>query len=183
MNIIQTPRLILRTFKESDFPYFVQMNQDPLVMEHFPNLISEEQTRALLDRINQHYRDHGFSLFAVELKETHQFIGFIGLLHVGFQEHFTPAVEIGWRLDSAYWNLGFATEGAKATLDYAFNHLKLPKVVSFTATSNKRSQRIMQKIGMKHNPQDNFAHPKLPVDSPLSEHVLYTITKQEFESI
>jgi len=94
-----------------------------------------------------HDDEHGFSLYAVERKDTHQFIGFIGLFYAGFEAHFTPAIEIGWRLSSEHWGQGFAPEGAKAVLDYAFRVLNIPEIVSFTAASNQKSIRVMEKIG------------------------------------
>ncbi|HEY2566853.1 MAG TPA: GNAT family N-acetyltransferase, partial [Candidatus Aquirickettsiella sp.] len=119
-----------------------------------------------------------FTVYAVELKSNREFIGFAGLLVVSFEAHFTPAVEIGWRLAFRHWGNGYATEAAKAIVDFAFSTLRLKKVVSFTVENNIRSRRVMEKIGMHHNPQDDFDHPKLPKNSPLCWHVLYRLNQE-----
>ncbi|MFT5170330.1 MAG: RimJ/RimL family protein N-acetyltransferase, partial [Candidatus Marinamargulisbacteria bacterium] len=116
-----------------------------------------------------------------EYSETGLFIGYVGLMRVDFEARFTPAVEIGWRLASAFWGNGYATEAAKAALDHGFNRLQLQEVVSFTTKSNMRSQRVMEKIGPKHTSEDDFDHPKLDADSPLSRHVLYRLTKNQYD--
>ena len=117
----------------------------------------------------------GLGLFAVEVKNGAPFIGFIGLAIPKFTAHFTPCVEIGWRLAFEHWGNGYATEGAKAALQYGFEVLKLPEIVSFTAELNKRSQAVMQKIGMTHNAADDFLHPhpSMPEGHPLKRHVLF----------
>ena len=107
-------------------------------------------------------------------------IGFLGLIPPSFEAHFTPAIEIGWRLASLHWNKGYATEGARAVLDYAFKQLKLDEIVSFTVPHNLASRRVMEKIGMHHNPNDDFDHPKLDQNSPLKRHVLYRIAKIDY---
>ena len=137
-------------------------------------------TAAMIERFKQHYGEHGFSLYAVELKATHEFIGWTGLLIPSFEAHFTPAVEIGWRLASSHWNQGYATEAARAVLHYAFTELNLNEIVSFTVVNNKASRRIMEKIGLHHNPQDDFDHPNLEKTSPLCRHVLYRLTRQKY---
>ena len=109
------------------------------------------------------------------MKSTGEFIGYVGLAVPGFEAHFTPCVEIGWRLATPYWNLGLATEGARAVLDYAFSTVGLNEVVSFTVPANVRSRRVMEKLGLTHNPSDDFDHPRLPPDHPLRRHVLYRI--------
>ena len=173
MKILETERLILRTFKEADFAPMLAINQDPKVMEYFPALQGEEETKALINHINEHQNQHGYSLYAVELKETSEMIGFVGLMHPSFEAHFTPAIEIGWRLASTHWSQGYATEAAKAVLEYAFNVLSLTKVVSFTSEINMPSRRVMEKIGLIHDPNNDFDHPKLEASHYLSRHVLY----------
>lgn len=182
-TIIETERLILRTWHENDIEPFAEINQDPNVMEHFPALLSKAETLSLIDRIFKHQDTYGYTLYAVELKSTHDMIGFIGLLHRTQEDldvPFNPSTEIGWRLSSKYWGKGYATEGAKAVLDYAFSVLDLPEVVSFTVEANTPSRRVMEKIGLKHNPDDDFDHPKLDVDSPLRRHVLYRLSKAAY---
>lgn len=124
-----------------------------------------------------HFHQHGFTAYAVELQNTGEMIGFTGLLIPSFEAHFTPAVEIGWRLSSRHWNCGLATEAASAVLQYAFTALRLESLVSFTTVPNRTSRRVMEKIGMHHNPDDDFDHPTLPAESPLRRHVLYRLDK------
>jgi RimJ/RimL family protein N-acetyltransferase len=121
-----------------------------------------------------------FGLYAVELKNTGEMIGFLGLMIPPFEVHFTPAIEIGWRLSSTHWNQGYATEGAKAVLHYAITFLNLPEVVSFTAVNNLASRRVMEKIGLQHNTKDDFDHPKLEQNSPLRRHVLYRLSRADY---
>lgn len=178
MQVLETDRIILRTWKDADLPYLYAMNQDPLVMEYFPNLQDKPTTDAFFHKIQKHYKDHGYTLFALELKENKEFLGFVGLLHVPFKASFTPAVEIGWRLRSEYWNKGYATEAAKAVLDYAFYTLNLDRIVSFTSKINKPSIRIMEKIGLVY--QEEFDHPKLEQNHRLCKHVLYAIIRKNY---
>lgn len=180
MNTIETNRLILREWQEEDLEAFARINQDPQVMEHFPALLSIEETAAFIERINQHFRKHGFGLWAVVLKESEELIGFVGLNIPSFEAHFTPCVEIGWRLASQHWGKGYATEAAKAVLKTGFKKYGLKEIVSFTVPANKRSIRIMEKIGMVRDPKDDFEHPKLPKDHPLLVHVLYRISSLNY---
>ena len=174
---VKTERLILRRWRDSDRLPFQQMNADLRVMEFMPARLSSAESDALADRIEQHFEDHGFGLFAVDLVETGSFIGYIGLYVPKFHAHFTPAVEIGWRLAFDYWGKGLATEGARAALYYGFNTLGLEQIVSFTVPANLRSRRVMEKLGMTHNPHDDFDHPRLPEGHPLRRHVLYRVSR------
>lgn len=178
MIILKTKRLILRTWKGQDLDPMSAINQDPLVCEFLPKIGNRAATKTLIRRFMNHYKKYGFSAYAVELKSNGEFIGFVGLLVVSFEAHFTPAVEIGWRLGSQYWGNGYATEAAKAVVDFAFTILKLEEIVSFTVENNIRSRRIMEKIGLHHNPRDDFDHPKLPTSSPLCRHVLYRLIQE-----
>lgn len=173
--LLETERLILRQWQESDILPFIEMNQDPEVMKYFPAMLSADETRNLVTRFKLHFREHGFGLFAVELKSEKKFIGFVGLSIPTFEAHFTPAVEIGWRLSSKHFGKGYATEAAKKVLEFACDQLKLEEVVSFTAIVNKPSINVMQKIGMARDAKDDFRHPKLDKNHPLSWHVLYRI--------
>ncbi len=183
MKFLETKRLILRDWEEKDIIPFVGMNQDPEVMKFFPNLLSCDESINLIHRTQKQLSDYGFCLFAVELRETSEFIGFVGLSVPGFQAHFTPCVEIGWRIAKKYWNQGFATEAAKAVLREAFERYGLNEVVSFTAKTNKVSIRIMEKIGLQHDPKDDFNHPNLAINHPLSEHVLFRLSRSKFRSL
>jgi 3-dehydroquinate dehydratase/shikimate dehydrogenase len=120
-------------------------------------------------------------LWAVSIPDVADFVGFIGLAEPSFNAHFTPAVEVGWRLAFDHWGKGYATEGAKAALEYGFETLNLNEIVSFTAIQNMRSRRIMEKIGMQHDPKDDFDHPKLPEGHPLRRHVLYRMNQQQWQ--
>lgn len=172
MSSIETERLCLRAWLPSDEQGFIEMNQDSQVMEFFPNLLTPEESIALIRKIQRHFDTHGYGLWACTLKSG-EFMGFIGLNIPDFQAAFTPCVEIGWRLAAQYWGQGFATEGAKAVLSYAEHQLGLKDVVSFTVLANRRSRRVMEKLGMTHDPSENFHHPKLPLEHPCSMHVLY----------
>lgn len=178
--VITTERLILRTWCEVDIEPFVQMNSDHIVMKYFPDVMSRDQTLQAVERIKQHFDEYGYGWFAVDAKSTEEFIGFIGFSHPRFESFFTPCVEIGWRLKSEYWGKGLATEGANACLQYGFENLNLNKIYSFTAEPNAPSANVMKKIGMKHI--GTFNHPMLNADSWLCKHLLYEVTKSEYET-
>lgn len=173
--VIQTSRLILRQWKQADKKQLARINFDPKVMEFFPAPLTRAQSDALVEKIEAHFRKHGFGMYAAELKSNHTFIGFIGLNVPSFRAHFTPCVEIGWRLSPEAWGQGLATEGALALLEYAREVLKLDELVSFTVPANTRSRRVMEKLGMSHDPADDFDHPQLPPGHPLRGHVLYRL--------
>lgn len=168
-----TERLILRRWRETDREPFAGINADPRVMRFFPAELSRAESDALMDRAEAHFAARGFGPFAAELRESGQLVGFIGLVAPSFQAHFTPCVEIGWRLDAAVWNRGLATEGARETLRHAFEDLGLPEVVSFTVPENLPSRRVMEKIGMTRDRAGDFDHPRIPVGHPLRRHLLY----------
>ena len=170
---LRTPRLWLRRWRPADRAPFAALNADPRVMEYFVSTLSREESDAVVERIQNHFERHGFGLWAVEIPDETDFAGFIGLLHCSFEAHFTPAVEIGWRLAAGYWNRGYATEGARAALVFGLDRMQLDEIVSLTAVGNMRSRRVMEKIGMIRDPEDDFDHPNLPVGHPLRRHVLY----------
>ena len=170
---METDRLILRRWRDADREPFAWMNCDPAVMEYFAALMTREESDALLDRIEAHFAAHGFGVWAAELKATGELIGFVGLWTPTIEAHFTPCVEIGWRLAAAHWGSGFATEGARAAVEFAFGELGLKELVSFTSVGNVRSRRVMEKIGMTHDAADDFDHPALPEGHWLRRHVLY----------
>jgi len=178
MIILKTKRLILRTWEEQDIDPMSAIDQDPAVCEYFPEIGNRIATKAMIQRFINHYEKYGFSFYAVELNSNSEFIGFVGLQYPSFEAHFTSAVEIGWRLASKHWGKGYASEAAQAVLNFAFTTLNLEEVVSFTTENNTRSRRVMEKIGMHHNPHDDFYHPKLSKDSPLCRHVLYRLTRE-----
>ena len=168
-----TDRLMLRRWRDDDREPFAALNADPVVMEHFPSTQTREESDASVDRFEQHFDEHGVGLWAVEVTDGAPFIGFVGLSVVPFDAHFTPAVEVGWRLAREHWGHGYATEGAWAALAIAFDDVGLAAVVSFTAVANRRSRAVMERIGMAHDPADDFDHPRLARDSSILRHVLY----------
>jgi len=172
---LTTDRLILRRWREADRAPFRAINADPRVMEFFPALLTPEETDEGVARIEQHFEQHGFGLYAAELIETGTFIGFIGLSVPAFEARFMPAVEIGWRIAHNYWGKGLATEGALAVVRHAFGTLGLSSLVSFTSTANMRSRRVMEKIGMSRDAAADFDHPRIPEGHPLRRHVLYRL--------
>jgi RimJ/RimL family protein N-acetyltransferase len=151
------------------------MNSDPRVREFFPRLLSRAESDQEVDWLEKHFREHGFTFFAAELRKSEEFIGFNGLAVPSFEAHFTPCVEVGWRLAPNYWGRGLATEAARAVLNYGFETLRMGEIVSFTVPANVRSRRVMEKIGMTHNPADDFDHPRVPEGHPLRRHVLYRV--------
>lgn len=177
--MLRTDRLLLRPWREGDVEPFARMNADPVVMEHFPSMLTAEQTAAMIDRIELHIDAEGFGLWAVEVPGVAPFIGFVGLQRVPFEAHFTPAVEVGWRLDPAHWGHGYATEAALASLDLGFGPLELEEIVAMTTPGNLRSQRVMERIGMHRDPADDFDHPRLPEGHPLRRCILYRLRAGE----
>ncbi|HYI01971.1 GNAT family N-acetyltransferase [Hyalangium sp.] len=174
---VRTERLWLRSWRDEDVEPFAAMNADPRVMEHFPALLSRQETEAQVARIRAHFAEHGWGLWALEVPGVAPFIGFVGLSTVSFTAPFTPAVEVGWRLAPAHWGSGYATEGARVALGVAFGELGLAEVVSFTVPSNVRSRRVMERLGMHHAPAEDFEHPRLPEGHPLRRHVLYRLRR------
>jgi ribosomal-protein-alanine N-acetyltransferase len=176
--MLQTERLLLRRWCAADREPFYRMNSDAEVMRYFPACLSREESDALTGRAEAHFEQHGFGPFAVELRSSGEFIGFIGVMVPDFECHFTPCVEIGWRLAAAHWNRGLATEGGGECVRYAFGTLGLRELVSFTTTQNLPSRRVMEKLGMKRDEADDFDHPRLPVGHPLRRHVLYRLNAE-----
>ena len=177
--VFKTERLILRRWRAEDRLPFRLINADPRVMEFFPGLLTAEESDSLVGRFESPFDRHGFGPFAAELIGTGEFIGFVGLMLPEFEADFTPAVEIGWRLAAEHWGQGLATEAACAVVRHAFDVLALDGLVSFTVADNLRSRRVMERIGMTHNPREDFDHPGLPVAHPFRRHVLYRIRRGE----
>lgn len=177
---LRTGRLVMRAWRDEDRSPFAALNADPSVMEHFPSTLSRAQSDELVDRLVDRWRAGGPSLWAVEVPGVAPFIGYVGLLAPSFEAHFTPCVEVGWRLAAEHWGRGYATEGAAAALTFGVEELGLDEIVSFTVEANSRSRRVMEKLGMHHDPADDFDHPKLPAGHPMQRHVLYRITAQEW---
>lgn len=180
--MLKTQRLLLRHWQKSDLDPFAKMNADVQVMKYFPATLSQQQSDALVEKIENHHQINKFGLWAVEELATGVFIGFIGLNVPTFEAHFTPTVEIGWRLAQAFWGKGYATEGAKRVVSYGFEVIGLREIVSFTARLNLRSIAVMKRLGMTYNEADDFDHPSLPLDHPLQKHVLYRLKRNQEKS-
>ena len=174
-DAIRTERLILRRWRDDDLEPFAELNADPQVMAHMPALLDRRDSDALATRIREQFEQRGFGLWAVEVPGAAPFIGYVGLSVPRFTAHFTPCVEIGWRLARPYWGRGYATEAALASLAFGFENVGLQEIVSFTVPANVRSIAVMQRIGMTHDPADDFDHPSLPVGHSLRRHVLYRL--------
>jgi len=174
---IETERLILREWRDEDLAPFARMNGDPLVMEFLPRVLDEKTTARHMKEFQKHFKVHGYGLYAVEIKETGEFAGFVGLNTVDFKSHFTPAIEIAWRLDYEYWGKGYGSEAAKAVIAHAFNGLGLRELVAFTVHDNARSRHLMEKIGMTYDAKGDFDYPALKKGHPLGRFVLYRIQK------
>lgn len=175
---IRTSRLLLRRWIAEDREPFAALNADPRVMEHFPAALSREESDATAARIDAHFEEHGFTFWALEVPGVAAFAGFVGLVVPRFQAHFTPCVEIGWRLAAEHWGRGYATEAARAALTFGFESAALAEIVALTVPDNRRSIRVMEKIGMTRNPADDFDYPGMPEGHPLRRHVLYRIARQ-----
>jgi RimJ/RimL family protein N-acetyltransferase len=174
-----TRRLRLRAWRDADLADFAAMNADPRVMEHFPSVMTREESDASAARIRERFTVQGFGLWVVEVLDGPGFIGCAGLARPTFEAPFTPCVEIGWRLAAAHWGQGYATEAARAVLAFAFSTQPLDELVSFTVPGNVRSRRVMEKLGMHRDPADDFDHPRIPPGHPLRRHVLYRIRRAE----
>ena len=169
---LRTERLLLRRWRLSDRAAFAALNSDPRVMEFFPAVLSREESDATCDRIETRFAELGFGLWAAQT-QTADFIGVIGLSVPHYETHFTPCIEIGWRLAFDWWGQGLATEGAHAVMAFARDSLGAAEVVAMTATINARSRRVMEKLHMRHDPADDFAHPLVPACHRVCPHVLY----------
>ena len=181
MNIVtlETQRLILRQWQADDNIAFASLNADPEVMEYYPSTLTETQSHAFADKVKNLMAQRGWGFWAIELKETHHFIGFVGLHKPEITLPFTPCVEIGWRLARTHWGRGYVTEAGQEILRFGFEKLLLTEIVSFTAIINQRSERVMQRLGMI-NTQQNFNHPNIIAGDRLQEHILYKITQQQW---
>jgi len=175
-----TERLILRRWHETDYEPFAALNADRDVIAYFPVRLTRAESDQLIARIEAGFDRRGYGLWALELRTTGEFIGFTGLDIPSFKAHFTPAVEVGWRLVRSAWHQGYATEAGRASLAVGFEEAGLDEIVSFTSTVNSRSRAVMERIGMTHDPADDLDHPKLEAGDRLSRHVLYRISVRDW---
>ncbi len=178
--VLDTQRLRLRRWADRDRAPFATINADPVVMEHFPSPLTTDASDLLIDRIEQHFEDHGFGLWAVETRDDHRLIGFCGLAIPKFVTEFTPAVEIGWRLARQQWGRGYATESARAVLAFGFDTAGLDRILSWALPANRRSIQVMQRIGLRPAPELDFDHPRFMEDDRLRRHVVYRITREDW---
>lgn len=170
---IETERLLLRDWKETDKPEFSLINGNPHVMRYFPGCLTPEESDRFVARIVAELKACGHGLFAVEIKDTGEFIGYVGLHAFDFDAPFSPGWEIGWRLSDRHWHKGYATEAAVACIDYARGGGLIRRLYSFTAVVNRPSENVMKRIGMTY--AGRFGHPALPCGHPLREHLLYEL--------
>lgn len=181
MQQLETERLILREWQDEDRESFARMNADPMVMEFMPRLLDRKASDKLMDRFRQHFKKHGYGLFALERKEDGEFLGFVGLNHVDSKMPFAPAVEVAWRLGHEHWGHGYASEAARRVLEYGFEDLGLKEIVAFTVHDHTTSLHIMEKLGMVRDKAGDFDYPGLAKDHPLGRFVLYRLKASEFE--
>lgn len=180
METLRTERLVLRPWREEDLAPFAELNADPGVMEYLQAPLSRPESDLLAQAIREHFAEHGYGLWAVELPGEHPFIGFVGLLHrprESFPVPIAPCVEVSWRLRRDMWGHGYATEAARAAIAQGFDELGLEEVVSFTTVGNGRSRRTMERLGMRRDMASDFDHPKLPEGHPLRRHVVYRLAR------
>jgi ribosomal-protein-alanine N-acetyltransferase len=173
---LTTARLRLRRWRKADHEPFAALNADPSVMEYLPAPLTRVESDRLIARIEAGFDRYGYGLWALELRSTGGFLGFTGLEVPSFEAHFTPAVEVGWRLARSAWGRGYATEAGRASLAFAFEEAGLGEIVSTTSVKNMRSQAVMERIGMTRDPADDFDHPELEEGHDLRRHVLYRAT-------
>ena len=180
---LRTDRLRLRAWRDSDKPAYAALNADPEVMAHFPSTLTAEQSDEMVDRMAAAWGERGYGLWAVDRHDTGEFIGFVGLSSPSWQAECTPCVEVGWRLARKHWGRGFAPEAAQAALEWGFADLELPRdeIVSFTTVANHNSRRVMEKLGLLHDPSRDFDHPLLP-DWAGCRHVLYAIDRRQWQA-
>jgi RimJ/RimL family protein N-acetyltransferase len=176
---LHTPRLALRQWRDADLEPFAALNADPEVMRYLPAPLTRGESDALAERARTGIARRGWGLWAVDELAGGSFIGFVGLNEAVFEAHFTPAVEVGWRLARSHWGKGYATEAAGAAVTYGFGVLRLDQLVSFTAAVNVRSCRVMARLGMRHDPADDFDHPAVPA-GPVRRHALFRLARRQW---
>jgi len=178
--LLESERLILRPWRAADLPHLVAMNADPAVMEFMPALLDAAESAVQAARFRLHFDRHGFGPWAIQEKGGASFLGFVGLLVVGFEAPFTPAIEIAWRLARPHWGRGIATEAARRALAFGFGPGGMAEIVSFTVPRNRRSRAVMERLGMVRDPAGDFDHPALPSGHALRRHVLYRLQADRF---
>lgn len=185
MDELVTPQLVLRRWRQADRESFAALNADPVAMEHMPAVLDRAQSDALVDRIEKHFEEHGFGLWVVDVVQGDErgFAGCVGLLRVAFDAPFAPAVEVGWRLLPSTWGRGYATEAAREACRFGFEGLGLEEIVSFTVPANVRSRAVMERLGMVHDVEGGFEHPRIPEGHRLRAHVLYRLSRERWNGL
>ena len=180
MTTLSTERLELRPWARADLAPFAALNADPEVMRYMPRTLDRAESDALAAQAAAALAARGLGPWVLELRSEREFLGMVGLAEVTFPAHFTPSLEVLWRLKRAAWGRGYATEAARACLELAFATLEVPEVVAFTVPENRRSRAVMERLGMRRDPRDDFEHPRLPAGHPLRPHVLYRLAAVEW---
>ncbi len=180
-QVLIGPRVRLRRWRDEDVEALAQMHADPEVMAHLMPL-DRAGSDAAAARMRRHFADHGFGLWVIEAPGITPFVGYTGLVHVPYAAAFTPAVEIGWRIQRAYWGQGYVTEAARLSLKDGFERLELREVIALTVPANLRSRAVMARLHMTHDPAEDFDHPHVPPGHPLRRHVLYRLRRADFEA-
>lgn len=178
---LRTARTLLRPWRDADLEPFAALCANPVVMRWFPSVLTRERSDAFAGRVRAFLDAHGWGVWALELPGETSFAGFVGLIRQDFPAHFTPAVEVGWRLDPRWWGRGIAPEAARAAVAYGFDEVGLEEIVSMTVPGNRPSRRVMEKLGMSHDPRDDFDHPRIPAGNPLRRHVLYRLPRTAWQ--
>jgi RimJ/RimL family protein N-acetyltransferase len=178
--VLRTERLLLRRWLPGDLDALAALNADAEVMEHFPSVLSRRASAAALRRLDETFEQNGYGFWAAELVGDGALIGFIGLQPVPDDLPIAPAVEVGWRLARPYWGRSLAFEGARTAITFAFESLGVGEVLAYTAVTNTRSRRLMERLGMRHDPQADFIHPKLPRRHRLQPHVVYRVSAERW---
>ena len=178
MTTLRGPRVTLRPWRADDLEPLAALNADPRVMEHFPAMLTRDESAAMMARMQAAVDGRGWGNWAVDVED--RCVGFVGLSMPAFEAHFTPCTEIGWRLATEAWGRGYATEGARLALAYGFAVVGLAEIVSFTTARNLRSRRVMERIGMSRHPADDFDHPRL-AGSPQQPHVLFRLPRARWQ--
>ena len=175
--IFKSERLGFRNWRNEDLEEFAILNSEEEVMKHFPKILSKKEVEKFIEKLRNHFAKNGYTYYATEILETKEFIGMIGLAFQEYKTNFTPAIDIGWRLKRNAWGKGYATEGAKRCLEYAFNELEINKIISVCTIKNKKSENVMRKIGMTK--RGEFNHPELINHPEYENHLCYEISKNK----
>jgi RimJ/RimL family protein N-acetyltransferase len=180
---LSSGRICLRRWRDEDRDAFAAMNSDARVMEFFRSRLSRVESDATADRIQEHFNEHDFGLWAIEVPGVAPFVGFAGFAIARFSAPFTPCVEVGWRRAFEHWGHGYATEAARLALGHGFGALALSEVVSYTSATNHRSRAVMERLGMRRDPAEDFDYPALPEGHPLRRHVLYRLRSGSYSGL